>query len=240
MAGCVGGSTSRRRDGRCGGRCGALGLAGCSGAAPEPTGPQGIVATITTPPASPTAAPRPAPTSSDQTAAATGWYLALGDSLAAGYQPPGGDQKTRGYAGPVLEGVRKTQPGTQLTNLGCSGETTTSMLRGGLCRYPEGSQIAAAVAFLKANAATTRLVTLDMGANNVLQCAARLGRPGLRDEHHDDRRASELATILGQIRAAAPSVTDRRADVLQPAARRVAEGPEGRTPPRSRSLSWPG
>ena len=83
----------------------ALGLlAACSSAAPEPSVPQGIVATITTPPPSPTTAP----TSSSPTAAATGWYLALGDSLAAGYQPPGGDQKTRGYAGPVLEGVRKT------------------------------------------------------------------------------------------------------------------------------------
>ena len=82
----------------------ALGLAGCSGAAPEPTGPQGIVATITTPPASPTAAPRPAPTSSSQTAAATGWYLALGDSLAAGYQPPGGDRLLFGEQ--AAEGMR--------------------------------------------------------------------------------------------------------------------------------------
>src|SRR6478752_10168324 len=71
----------------------ALGLAGCSGAAPEPAGPQGIVATITTPPASVTAAPRPAPTSRTSTAPATGWYVALGDSLAAGMQPTTGDDK---------------------------------------------------------------------------------------------------------------------------------------------------
>jgi len=206
----------------------ALGLAGCSGAAPEPTGPQGIVATITTPPASPTAAPRPAPTSSSQTAATTGWYLALGDSLAAGYQPPGGDQKTRGYAGPVLEGVRKTQPGTQLTNLGCSGETTTSMLRGGLCRYPEGSQIAAAVAFLKGNAASTRLITLDMGANNVLRCA----RPALDQACATSTTttvAKELATILGQIRAAAPSVPIVVLTYYNPLLAGWLTGPEGRT-----------
>lgn len=210
----------------------ALGLAGCSGAAPEPTGPQGIVATITTPPASPTAAPRPAPTSSaptssTPTAAATGWYLALGDSLAAGFQP-GGDQKTRGYAGPVLEGVRKTQPGTQLTNLGCSGETTTTMLRGGLCRYPEGSQIAGAVAFLKANAATTRLITLDMGANNVLRCA----RPALDQACAASTTttvAKELATILGQIRAAAPAVPIVVLTYYNPLLAAWLTGPEGQT-----------
>ena len=183
------------------------------------------MATITTPPASPTA-PSPAPTSSSQTAAATGWYLALGDSLAAGYQPPGGDQKTRGYAGPVLEGVRKTQPGTQLTNLGCSGETTTSMLRGGLCRYPEGSQIAAAVAFLKGNAATTRLITLDMGANNVLRCA----RPALDQACATSTTttvAKELATILGQIRAAAPSVPIVVLTYYNPLLAGWLTGPEG-------------
>ncbi len=211
----------------------ALGLAGCYGAAPEPIGPQGIVATITTPPASPTAAPRPAPTSSAPTssppdAAATGWYLALGDSLAAGFQPTGGDQKTRGYAGPVLEGVRKTQPGTQLTNLGCSGETTTSMLRGGLCRYPEGSQIAAAVAFLKANAATTRLITVDMGANNVLRCA----RPALDQTCATSTTttvAKELATILGQIRAAAPTVPIVVLTYYNPLLAAWLTGPEGQT-----------
>jgi lysophospholipase L1-like esterase len=176
----------------------ALGLAGCSGAPQQPT--------LTTPPPSPTSPPRPAPTTTSPTApAADGWYLVLGDSLAAGNQPSG-DQKDRGYAGPVLEGLRTTQPGTQLKNLGCSGETTTSMLKGGRCPYPETSQVAAAVAFLKANAATTRLVTLDMGANNVLACA----KPTAVDQACATRTTStvarELAGILGEIRAAAPQV----------------------------------
>jgi len=181
----------------------ALGLAGCSGASPEPTGPEGILATITTPPPSSTPAPRPAETSTSATPV-DGWYLALGDSLAAGNQPSG-DQPERGYAGPVLEGLRKTQAGTQLKNLGCTGETTSSMLGGGTCRYPEGSQIAAAVTFLKANAATTRLVTLDIGANNVLPCA----KPAVDQAcatSSTTRVSKELALILGQIRAAAPNV----------------------------------
>ena len=187
----------------------ALGLTGCSGAPLQPAGPEGILATITTPPPSPTARPRPAPTTTSPTSttapAPEGWYLALGDSLAAGIQPSG-DQKDRGYAGPVLEGLRKTQPGTQLKNLGCSGETTTSMLKGGRCPYPETSQVAAAVAFLKANAATTRLVTLDMGANNVLPCAKPTAVDQACATSSTTTVAKELATILGQIRAAAPKV----------------------------------
>ena len=35
-----------------------------------------------------------------------GWYLALGDSLAAGYQPGQGDDPTGGYVGGVLDAVR--------------------------------------------------------------------------------------------------------------------------------------
>ena len=184
----------------------ALGLAGCSTAVPETAGPEGILATITTPPSllPSTPAPRPAETSTS-TAPADGWYLALGDSLAAGMQPDG-DHKERGYAGPVLEGVRAKQPGTQLTNLGCSGETTTTMLRGGGCSYPEGSQIAAAVAFLKANADKTRLVTLDIGANNVLDCVKNGSLDQACATRDTTAAGKELGQIAGQIREAAPKV----------------------------------
>ena len=131
--------------------------------------------------------------------------MALGDSLAVGRQPAG-DQPERGYAGPVLEALRKTQAGTQLKNLGCSGETTTSMLRGGGCGYPEKSQIAAAVAFLKANADKTRLVTLDIGANNVLDCV----KNGSLDQACATRDTAaagkEFGQIVGQIREVAPKV----------------------------------
>ena len=46
-----------------------------------------------------------APTASAQASSAssnaTGWYLAMGDSLAAGYQPGQGDDRTGGYVGGV-------------------------------------------------------------------------------------------------------------------------------------------
>lgn len=162
--------------------------------------------TITTPPPSSTPAPRPAETSTSA-APVDGWYLALGDSLAVGNQPTTGDQKTRGYAGPVLEGLRGKSPGIQLSNLGCSGETTTTMLRGPSCSYPEGNQVAAAVAFLKANAATTRLVTVDIGANDVLRCADPSGKVDQAcAKSQTTTVATNLAAILRQIRAAGAKV----------------------------------
>jgi len=183
-----------------------LGAAGCS-PVPAPAGPEGVLATITTPPG---ATPRGSSTSQGPTAGASGsvdgWYLALGDSLAAGLQPTTGDQPARGYAGPVLAGLRQTQPGTGLTNLGCSGETTGSMLRGGLCRYPEGSQLAAATAFLEARAGTIRLVTLDIGANNVLRCAT----PAIDQAcatSASAAAAADLASILRALRTAAPDAS---------------------------------
>ncbi len=166
-------------------------------------------------------------TSATTTSVGDGWYLALGDSLAAGLQPTTGDQKERGYAGPVLEGLRKSEPGTRLTNLGCSGETTTTMLHGGLCRYPEGSQTAAAVAFLTANAATTRLVTLDMGANNVLRCA----QPTVDQACATSTTATvrtELASILARLRAAAPTVEIVLLTYYDPLLAAWREGPQGK------------
>jgi lysophospholipase L1-like esterase len=209
-----------------------LALAGCSGAPLEPAGPEGILATITTPPPSPTRGPRATPpttaTPSATAASANGWYLTLGDSLAAGLQPTTGDQKDRGYAGPVLEGIRKTSPDTQLKNLGCSGETTSSMLRGGTCPYPEGNQVAAAVAFLKENADKTRLVTLDLGANNVLSCA-KATVDQVCAKNNTATVATELANIVRQIRTAAPKVPIVLLTYYNPLLGRWVKGAEGKT-----------
>ena len=102
---------------------------------------------------------------------ANGWYLALGDSWAAGYQYAQGDDPTGGYAGHVLDAVRQDQPKTKLVNLACSGATTTSLISGGGCTYDEGTQLAQAVEFLHAHARNTRLVTLDIGGNDIAKCA---------------------------------------------------------------------
>lgn len=103
---------------------------------------------------------------------ATGWYLALGDSLATGYQPDRGEDRAGGYVGPVLAGIRAEQPKTKLINLSCYGESTVTMRDGTHCSgaYEEGSQLADAVEFLHAHRRTTHLVTVTLGSNDVTPC----------------------------------------------------------------------
>jgi lysophospholipase L1-like esterase len=149
--------------------------------------------------------PAQAAPSPNGTANATGWYLALGDSLAAGYQPGQGDDPTGGYVGHVRDALQQSAPKTKLVNLGCSGETTTSMVEGGKCAYDEGSQLAQAVEFLHAHAPFTRLVTLDIGANDVAKCGAQ-GLPPACVQGGLGSVAANLPVILGQLRAAAPGV----------------------------------
>lgn len=102
---------------------------------------------------------------------ATTWYLALGDSLAAGYQPGVGDDRDGGYVGGVLDALQEDAAKTRQRNLACSGATTTSMLGGDRCTYEEGSQVDAAVEFLRAHKSKVDLVTIDIGANDVTPCA---------------------------------------------------------------------
>jgi hypothetical protein len=70
------------------------------------------------------------------------YYLALGDSLAIGVQPSasGEDVPTnQGYADDLLALFRRREPRLGLAKLGCSGETTATMIHGGVCTYAEGS-----------------------------------------------------------------------------------------------------
>ncbi len=100
-------------------------------------------------------------------------YLALGDSLAAGYQPGRGDDRTGGYVGRVLAGLDTSHRPTELVNLACSGETAASMVAGGHCDiYPMGSQLDEAVAYLEAHPGRTSVITVDIGANDVQRCLA--------------------------------------------------------------------
>ena len=133
---------------------------------------------------------------------AMGWYLALGDSLAAGYQPGAGDDRDGGYVGHVLADVQESSPKTKLVNLACSGATTTSMVEGDRCTYEEGTQLAQAVEFLHAHARNTRLVTLDVGANDITGCA----RPAIDPVCAAgalQRINTNLGRILTELRAAA-------------------------------------
>jgi lysophospholipase L1-like esterase len=110
-------------------------------------------------------APAPAPT----------YYVSLGDSLAQGVQPNAKGvsvETNQGYANQLYTALKMGNPTLKLEKLGCPGETTASMINGGICKYADGSQLAQAVAFLKAHAAATQVVTIDIGANDLNPCVA--------------------------------------------------------------------
>jgi lysophospholipase L1-like esterase len=106
----------------------------------------------------------------------TGYYVALGDSLSQGVQPDaaGASLPTgQGYADQLYAALHSRDPGLRLVKLGCSGETTNTMINGGICRYPAGSQLRQAVSFLRAHRGQVSLITIDIGANDPDSCIQR-------------------------------------------------------------------
>jgi lysophospholipase L1-like esterase len=124
-------------------------------------------------------------------------YLALGDSLAFGYQQakfdalkpdPDPAAFNTGYVDDFSVALRQIRRRIKTVNLGCPGETTDSFLGFAPCPYTagggrlhqtyRGSQMSAAITALKAkakrkptakgNRSGTSPVTLDIGANDVL------------------------------------------------------------------------
>ncbi|HUX05592.1 MAG TPA: GDSL-type esterase/lipase family protein [Acidimicrobiales bacterium] len=141
-----------------------------------------------------------------------GTYLALGDSVAFGYTPPATTSTATyldasnftSYANDLAQSL-----GLTLTNASCPGETTGSMIDptapsngcentlgdppGYLTYFPlhvsyTGSQLDYAVSYLKSHP-HTRLVTIDIGANDAFVCEAMT----------DDNCASELPGALASI-----------------------------------------
>ena len=98
-------------------------------------------------------------------------YLALGDSLAFGFQPD--LNFNHGYADDFM-GNLSHHGVKHLANMGCPGETSSTFINGG-CPYPFlrkypyiGPQLAAAAAYLKFYRGQVSPVTLDIGANDLL------------------------------------------------------------------------
>jgi len=84
-------------------------------------------------------APAPRPT----------YYVSLGDSLSQGVQPNAAGTSVptpQGYPNQLYAALRRTHPGLRLVKFGCGGETTTTMINGGICSYPAGSQLATGTA----------------------------------------------------------------------------------------------
>lgn len=147
---------------------------------------------------------RPAPRHTEPPAS---YYLALGDSLALGVQPDGAGASVRtgqGYADQLYAGWHRRLPGLRLVKMGCLGETTSTMIHGGICRYRGGSQLSAAAAFLRAHRSHIALVTMDIGANDAEKCLATPSPLGLADcvARVVPQAAANLRTILATLRRA--------------------------------------
>ena len=159
-----------------------------------------MAAAVLTACSSPPAAKHPPPTS---------YYLALGDSLSQGVQPDaaGASVETgQGYPDLVYATLLASHPALRLVRLGCPGETTKTMMHGGICHYSAGSQLAAATAFLRAHRGHVFLVTIDIGANDLEDCG---NQPNI----------TQLASCIGQL----PKATANVAEIL--ASLRAAAGP---------------
>jgi lysophospholipase L1-like esterase len=99
------------------------------------------------------------------------YYLALGDSLAFGYQPD--LNFNQGYADDFFSNL-KDHGVKSLVNLGCPSETSNTFINGG-CPYAfmhkyfyTGAQLNAAVSYLHNHAGQVSPVTLDIGADDVM------------------------------------------------------------------------
>lgn len=142
-----------------------------------------------------------------------GFYLALGASESVGYQPtltsPDGQPTSDGYANDLVSYEASRGVSLQLTQLGCPGETTTSMINGSdPCYGGRSSQLAQAISFLKAHHNDAGIVSIDIGFNNVAAC--------MRNQQFDASCVSsglatvaqEIPTILQELKSAAgPSVS---------------------------------
>lgn len=142
----------------------------------------------------------------DAAPAGPAFYLDVGGSASVGFQPtaasPHGQRTDSGYANDLVSKERATWPTLQLQEIGCPGATTVTMLEGGgHCAYPDGTQLATAVDFLREHP-TTVLVTVDLGFNNMRSCIVN----GQIDQQCVDQSVSlvgqQLPQILSALRAA--------------------------------------
>jgi lysophospholipase L1-like esterase len=152
---------------------------------PGAIGAIGIVATALVLAGCSSSSPSAASTSTAPTAKPVDYYVSLGDSYAAGYQPTGphsGHTDTNGFAYQVTRLASAIGYDFKLVNFGCSGATTTSILYSVGCAqaflgphaapYPDLTQAGAAEAFLRANKGKVGLITVSISGNDVTHCAS--------------------------------------------------------------------
>jgi lysophospholipase L1-like esterase len=142
------------------------------------------------------------------------YYLALGDSMAYGFQPTKAEappSAVTGYVGLFAVNLRKLSPKIQIVNYGCPGESTVTFVRGG-CDWLKhggklhdafrGSQLKAALSFLRAHAGQISPITVTLWGNDPPHP---LSQNAKRAPRAIASFASRFGVILKQLRAAAPT-----------------------------------
>jgi lysophospholipase L1-like esterase len=168
-------------------------------------------------------------------------YLALGDSLAVGGQPIEMDPLGKdGYVDRLFEHLHARDSRLVVTKLGCGGESSRSLIRGSQippassCGRPEeyarlypqaGTQLATAVAFLRAHRGHTDLVTLDIGAGDIIACLVPPDAACL--DAALSPLQSNLAFILDELRRADPSAPIVGMNYYDPVIGLWGSGPDG-------------
>lgn len=124
-------------------------------------------------------------------AAASSFYVALGDSVPVW-------EGTHSYAHLLEDHYRSSIPGLALEDKAVSGATTTSMLKGG--------QYRSALRFLDHHPGRIALITIDIGGNDVVGCASSTGIDQSCVTKGLATVEKNLSTMVSGLRAAAPSV----------------------------------
>ena len=151
------------------------------------------------------------------------YYLALGDSIAYGFQPAKAVAKLppsgfdTGYVDVFAARMRAIAPKLQVVNYACPGETTKSFVAGGcsgrgdikgLHNAYSGAQLAAALAFLRAHPGEVGPITLTLWGNDLFElspaCQGDLACTRAHSSAGIAAFTSRLTSIVMQLRAAAP------------------------------------
>ncbi len=149
-----------------------------------------------------------------------GTYLSLGDSVAAGTQQPL-PFTNNGYANKLFKDLKSDHGFDTLVNLACPADDTTEMRfgtggaspGGSLCYGPNAvlppggtSQLDAAVSYLLTNPGEVGLITIAIGANDILACDPADPQVQICVATQLGIMANNLAVIVGTLQAVAPGV----------------------------------
>jgi hypothetical protein len=143
----------------------------------------------------------------------TGFYLDLGASASVGIQPtisdPRGQLTANGYSNDLVAYESARGVTLHLTELGCPGESTVTMMNGGDRCYPyHDTQFEEALTFLRSHQTTAGIVTIDLGFNNVRRCLANQTANQTCVKYQIRELRQQLPTILeGLKNVAGPNVT---------------------------------